>query len=673
MDNQQQASLRATNLRAEIQQADHAYYVLDDPFISDAQYDSLFRELKEIERTYPQLLTPDSPTLRVGGKPREGAVTVAHNVPMLSLGNAFTEDDVAAFDQRVREGLELPAGQQVEYVPMLKFDGLAVGLRYENGILVDGVTRGDGFQGERVIDNIRTIRSVPLRLTGDRIPKHVEIRGEVLMFKADFERLNRDQAAVGGKQFANPRNAAAGSLRLLDSTEAAKRRLSFYAYNVLCDEEGYAFATHTEALAWARRAGLPVEGEIATVSGIQGIHSYYKEIEAIRPNLPFEVDGTVFVVNRRDFQRKLGFVSREPRFATAYKFAPEEAESEVLEIVTQVGRTGKLTPVAKIRSVFVGGVNVTSITLHNGDIIASLDVRVGDRVIVSRRGDVIPAIERVLHDKRPEGTTPFMFPTHCPHCGSATEKVVGESAVRCTGNACTAQTRRTLAHFAGRLMMDIEGLGDKTVDQLVDSELVETPADLYTLTAEQLLTLEGFAAKSATNLIAAIEKSKAQPLYRVIYALGIPNVGEQTAKDLAAHFADMQAIMEANEAQLQEVEDVGPTVASSITGFFADARNRETVQRLLESGVRAANPKAARASDALTGKTIVVTGTLPSLSREDAKALIEKHGGKTSDSVSKRTAYVVVGDNAGSKLAKATSLGLPILDEAGLLALVGEA
>lgn len=669
------AWLRAANLREEIERHNHAYYVLDAPTILDAEYDRLFRELQALEAGFPALRTPDSPTLRVGAPPLKEFPSVAHGVPMLSLNNAFDEPEVAAFDQRVREGIELPGGA-VDYAVEPKFDGLAISLTYRDGVFVRGATRGDGTTGEEVTANLRTVRAIPLRLVGQGWPAELEVRGEVLMLKADFERLNARQREKGDKEFANPRNAAAGSLRQLDSRITAGRPLTFFAYGVGVGAGSLKAATHDEVMQALSAWGFPVTAERRVVRGVAGLMAYFAEIGAKRKSLPFDIDGVVYKVNRLVWQDQLGFVSRAPRWAVAHKFPAEEATTEVLAIDVQVGRTGAITPVARLQPVFVGGVTVTNATLHNEDEVRRKDVRVGDTVIVRRAGDVIPEVVAVVPEKRPMRPgrdlfdqeplhPPFALPTTCPECGSAVEKPADEAIARCTGGLyCPAQRKQALWHFASRRAMDIEGLGDKLIEQLVDAGLLQTAADLYRLELPPLAGLERMGEKSAQNLLAAIEASKHSSFARFIYALGIRNVGEATARDLARHFGTLEKLLAADEATLQEVPEVGPVVAASVVAFLKEPHNRGVIEALRAAGVHwpEAEPEAAGPRP-LAGKTLVLTGTLPTLKRDEAKALIEAAGGKVAGSVSKKTDYVVAGEEAGSKLEKARELGVTVIDE----------
>lgn len=674
------ATARIKYLREEIERHSHAYYVLDSPTVPDAEYDRLFRELQALEAAHPELLTPDSPTQRIGGQPLPEFGQVVHEAPMLSLNNAFSLDELAAFDRRCREGLDADA---IDYACEPKFDGLAVSLRYENGIFVQGATRGDGSTGEDVTQNLRTVRNIPLHLAGKDIPSRLDVRGEVLMLRADFARLNERQRARGEKEFVNPRNAAAGSLRQLDPKVTAQRPLRFFAYGVadtsaipevdLFHGVSPAPTFHSELLDCLIGWGLPVASERAVMRGAAGLAAYYADMGAARASLPYDIDGVVYKVDDLASQRQLGFVSRAPRFAIAHKFPAEEALTTVEAIEVQVGRTGALTPVARLKPVFVGGVTVTNATLHNEAEARRKDVRVGDTVSVRRAGDVIPEVVAVVLEQRPKKTAggeplhpPFALPERCPVCGSAVEKLEDEAIARCTGGLfCPAQRKQALLHFASRRAMDIEGLGDKIVEQLVDNAIVKTPADLYKLGLAGLANLQRMAEKSAANILAAIEKSKHTTLARFIFALGIRNVGEATAKDLSRYFGRLDVLMQANEDQLQQVPDVGPVVAASIARFFAEPHNIEVIEQLRAAGVRwPEGEPMAQAVLPLAGKTFVLTGALPTLTREAAKEMIEAQGGKVAGSVSRKTDYVVVGADAGSKLEKAQQLGLKILDEA---------
>jgi len=671
---------RVTALRQEIERHNHAYYVLDQPLIPDAEYDRLFRELQTIETEHPELVTPDSPTQRVAGKPLDAFASVRHAVPMLSIR---TETDTEAsgaqaFDARVRKELGLAdTDPPLEYSAELKFDGLAINLRYEHGVLAQAATRGDGETGEDVTRNIRTIHAIPLRLSCDLKPDVLEVRGEVYMRRDDFERYNAKQREAGKPALVNPRNGAAGSIRQLDPAMAAQRPLSFFAYG-LGEVRGWqdAPATHSATLDSLAAMGVPVCGERVTGLGAAVLIAFHDDVAARRDRLPFDIDGVVYKVNRFDLQRELGFVTREPRWAVAHKYPAQEQLTTVLGIEVQVGRTGALTPVARLAPVFVGGVTVTNATLHNQDEIDRKDVRVGDTVIVRRAGDVIPEVVAAIVDRRPVPAPPRFnilqsYPV-CPECGSHVVRLEGEAVARCTGGLyCPAQRKQALLHFAGRRAMDIEGLGDKLVDQLVDRGLVHTPADIYGLGQEQLAGLERMAEKSAANLLAAIETSKKTTLARFIFSLGIRNVGEATAKDLALHFGSLDKLIAANETDLHAVRDVGPIVAQSIVQFFAESHNLEVVGKLRAAGVHWAESAGLQQSAGiLVGKTLVLTGTLPTLTRDAAKELIEAAGGKVAGSVSKKTDFVVAGAEAGSKLTKAQELGVTILDEADLLALL---
>jgi DNA ligase (NAD+) len=671
---------RVAALRQEIERHNHAYYVLDQPLIPDAEYDRLFHTLQQLEADHPELVTPDSPTQRVGGKPLDAFPKVRHVVPMLSIR---TETDTEAsgaqaFDARVRKELGLGENDPpIEYAAELKFDGFAINLRYEQGVLVQAATRGDGETGEDVTQNIRTVHAIPLRLVTDTPPAVLEVRGEVFMRRDDFDRYNERQREAGKPTLVNPRNGAAGSIRQLDPKLAAQRPLSFFAYG-LGEVQGWTHApeTHSATLDALAKIGVPVCGERITGQGAAALIAFHDDIAARRDQLPFDIDGVVYKVNRFDQQRELGFVTREPRWAVAHKYPAQEQLTTVLGIDVQVGRTGALTPVARLAPVFVGGVTVTNATLHNQDEIDRKDVRIGDTVIVRRAGDVIPEVVASVIDKRPDPAPPRFnilqsYPI-CPECGSHVVRLEGESAARCTGGLyCPAQRKQALLHFAGRRAMDIEGLGDKLVDQLVDRGLVQTPADVYRLDMETLAGLERMAEKSAANLIEAIESSKATTLSRFIFALGIRNVGEATAKDLAQHFGSLDKLITAKEDDLQTVRDVGPIVAQSIIQFFAEPHNLEVVRKLRNAGVHWTESTGMQQSAGiLAGKTLVLTGTLPTLTRDAAKEKIEAAGGKVAGSVSKKTDYVVAGEEAGSKLVKAQELGVSILDETGLLDLL---
>ncbi|MGA8033720.1 MAG: NAD-dependent DNA ligase LigA [Casimicrobiaceae bacterium] len=669
------ASHRAAALREAIRTHDRNYYVLDRPTISDAEYDAMFRELQALEAQYPTLVTPDSPTQRVGGAPRAEFTPVRHAVPMLSIRTETNTTAAAAelFDARIRRELGLsPDAPPVEYIAELKFDGLAISLRYEKGYLTVAATRGDGEVGEDVTRNIHTIRAIPLRLAGDAVPDLLEVRGEVYMSKKDFEALNARQEAAGQKSFINPRNTAAGAVRQLDPAITAQRPLLFFAYGI-GESRGWTMpATHSALLDAFEEFGVPVNHDRRVVHGAAELMAFYDAIAARRDKLPFEIDGVVYKVNSLALQRELGFVARDPRWAVAHKFPPEEMQTELVGIDVQVGRTGAVTPVARLKPVFVGGVTVTNVTLHNEDEIRRKDIRIGDTVIVRRAGDVIPEVKEVVVARRPADAREFRMPTHCPECGSAIVRLPDEAIARCSGGlVCPAQRRQALRHFASRHAMDIEGLGDKLIEQLVDAGLVHTVADLYRLRAQDLAQLERMADKSAANVIEAIDASRKTTLSRFIFALGIRHVGEATAKDLAQHFGAFAPLQAASEAELLEVHDVGPVLAESIRDFFDEAHNRQVITALQDAGVHwDEHPPRRAGKGPLSGKTIVLTGTLPTLSRDEAKALLEGAGATVAGSVSKKTDYVVAGAEAGSKLARAQALGVEIIDEDRMHALL---
>ncbi len=674
---------RAEALRREIEQHNHAYYVLDRPTVPDAEYDRLFRELQELEAAHPQLATPDSPTLRVGGRPLPEFAPVRHALPMLSIRTETDTEPAGAraFDARVRRELGLgDADAAVEYAAEPKFDGLAINLRYEDGVLVQAATRGDGETGEDVTQNIRTVRRIPLRLIG-AAPPVLEVRGEAFMSRLDFERYNEKQRTLGRPTLVNPRNGAAGSIRQLDPAMTAERPLSFFAYG-LGETRGWALpATHGAVLDALAGFGLPVCAQRAVVRGADGLIEFHESMREMREALPFAIDGVVYKVNSLALQQRLGFVTREPRWAVAHKYPAEEALTIVEAIEVQVGRTGAITPVARLAPVFVGGVTVTNATLHNEGEVRRKDVRVGDTVVVRRAGDVIPEVVSVVVERRPlkdsgealHGPWDLLaeYPD-CPVCHSAIERPEDEAIARCSGGlVCPAQRKQALLHFAGRRALDIEGLGDKLVEQLVDNAIVKTPADLYKLGLLALANLERMADKSAANLLGAIERSKATTLARFVFALGIRNVGEATAKDLARHFGNLDALMKADVDCLQQVPDVGPVVAASIARFFAEPHNVEVIEQLRAAGVSWPEGAAvAMVSSPIAGKTFVLTGTLPTLTRDEATNMIEALGGKVAGSVSKKTDYVVAGAEAGSKLDKAQALGVSVLDEAQFRALV---
>ena len=680
------ARARAEELRRQIETHNHRYYVLDAPTIPDAQYDALFSELVELETQHPELVTPESPTQRVGGAPLEEFPQVVHATPMLSLNNAFTDEEVTGFDRRAREALRK---DEIEYAAEPKFDGLAISLLYEGGRFVQGATRGDGHSGEDVTANLKTVKAIPLRLRAGKPPASLEVRGEVILYKADFERINARQRERGEKEFVNPRNTAAGALRQLDPKMTAERPLRFFAYGV-GDAAGLPFRRHSEILAWLAEEGLPVSAERATVKGLPGLLAYYRGIGAKRDSLPYAIDGVVYKVNDLRDQHSLGFVSRAPRFALAHKYAPEEATTEVLDIEVQVGRTGTLTPVARLAPVSVGGATVTNATLHNEDDVRRKDVWRRDTVIVRRAGDVIPEVVSVSKAGPREQGDRFEMPARCPVCGSEVVRLEGEAAARCTGGLfCAAQRKGALLHFASRRAMDIEGLGEKLVDQLIDRDLVHTPADIYhRLDAAKLAGLDRMGEKSARNVIAAVEGSKNPTLARFVYALGIPGVGEEVARILAGHFLTLDALRQADWAEIAErkkavqkenvgrkkrgetllapvLEGIGPELMESLAKFLSQKHNQEVIQELTSSvRVRA---EERRAGGRLDGKVFVLTGTLPKLSRQEAKEMIESRGGKVAASVSSQTDYVVAGAEAGGKLEKARKLGIALVDEDGLL------
>jgi DNA ligase (NAD+) len=662
-----QAAERARELRELIDRHNYRYYVLDDPEVSDAEYDRLMRELQALEAELPNLVTPDSPTQRVGAAPVSDLEEVVHSTPMLSLDNAFTDEELIAFDRRVRERLDDIA--EVEYAAEPKLDGLAVSFRYERGRLVLAATRGDGTRGENVTHNVRTIKAVPLQLRG-KAPEVLEVRGEVFMPIAGFKAMNARALERGEKTFVNPRNAAAGSLRQLDPRLAAQRPFDVFFYGV-GETKGWQLPPrHSEALEQLREWGLKTSPLIRTVVGAEGCLEYYRDIGARRASLPYEIDGVVYKVNRYVQQRELGFVARAPRWAIAHKFPAHEENTVVRDVEFQVGRTGALTPVARLEPVFVGGVTVANATLHNMDEVRRKDVRIGDTVVIRRAGDVIPEVVKVIVERRPADAREVQLPAACPVCGSDVERVEGEAVARCTGGLfCGAQRKESLRHFAGRRAMDIDGLGTKIIDQLVERGWVESAADLYALSVEQFAALERMGEKSAANLVHALEHSKQTTLARFLYALGIRDVGEATATALADHFGTLEALLEADEAQIQQVPDVGPVVAAHVHHFFQQPHNREIIAQLRARGVTwpAIAPRKASADGPFTGKTFVLTGTLDSMSRDQASDRIVALGGKVSGSVSKKTSYVVAGSEAGSKLKKAQELGVEVLDEAAFL------
>lgn len=663
------ASKRIAQLRDEINQHNYLYYVMDAPEIPDIEYDRLLRELQKLEEEHPDLVTPDSPTQRVGATPLKSFNEVKHKVPMLSLNNAMDEQEVTDFDKRICEKL---AENSIVYTAEPKLDGLAISLLYEDGILVRAATRGDGTTGENVTLNVRTIETIPLRLHGKDYPQTLEVRGEVIMNKPGFNKLNETQREQGGKTFANPRNAAAGSLRQLDSKITATRPLEFYSYAVGQVEGKSLPNKHSEILKKIRDWGFRLNPEVRTVKGIKGCLEYYQNILSKRDSLDYDIDGVVYKVDDLQQQQTMGFVSRAPRWAIAHKFPAQEEMTTLLAIDVQVGRTGAITPVARLEPVFVGGVTVTNATLHNQDEIDRKDVRIGDTVVVRRAGDVIPEVANVVMPKRKKGARKFKMPDTCPVCGSEVVRLENEAIARCTGGLfCEAQRKEAIKHFASRKAMDIDGLGDKLVEQLVDEGLIHDAADLFTLKQEQVAGLDRMADKSAQNLIDALEKSKQTTLERFIFSLGIRQVGETTARTLAQHFGTLDAVMKAKEDELIDVPDVGPVVAESIAHFFGEKHNKDVINKLIKAKVNwpdvAVTPQS---EQTLSGKTFVVTGTLSSMGRDEAKAKLIALGAKVAGSVSKKTDYVVVGENPGSKATKAEQLGVDILDEDAFLKLV---
>ena len=661
---------RADELRRQLEALNYRYYVLDDPEVPDAEYDRLMLELRSLEAKHPEIVTPDSPTQRVSGAPAGQFGAVKHRVPMLSLRNAFSDDEVADFDRRVRERLGTTA--EVDYMAEPKLDGLAITVSYEHGRLARAATRGDGTTGDDVTANVRTIPSVPLVLRGDA-PRLFEARGEVFMPLAGFRRMNDAARARGEKLFVNPRNAAAGALRQLDARISAQRPLDVFFYGAGAIEGAGLPERQSELLALLRKLGLRTSHEAARVRGLTGCLEYYRALAARRAALGYQIDGVVYKVDRRADQELLGFVSREPRWALAHKFPAEEELTEVQNVEFQVGRTGTLTPVARLKPVFVGGATVSNVTLHNMDEIERNDIRIGDTVVVRRAGDVIPEVVRVVLERRPKkGTRPIKLPTHCPVCNSPVVRTAGEAAARCTGGfSCRAQRQEALRHFAGRRAMDIEGLGDKLIEQLVEHQLVSSPDELYALNVEKLTGLERMGEKSAVKLIAALDASKSTTLPRFLFALGIRDVGEATALALARHFGSLEKLLAADAAAIQEVPDVGPVVAASVALFLASAAHRKVITSLRSHGVHWADVAAVPVAAApLAGMTLVVTGTLQSMSREAAQERLRALGAKVSSSVSARTTFLVHGADPGSKLARASALGVPLLDEAAFLALL---
>ncbi len=665
---------RCLSLREQLLAHEHAYYVLDAPTIPDAEYDRLYRELQALEQAHPDWVTPDSPTQRVGGAADSAFDPVRHRIPMLSIRTETdtTPQGAKAFDERVRQALELaPNDPPVDYVGELKFDGLAISLRYAHGLLVQAATRGDGETGEDVTHTIRTVRQIPMRLPAG-VPADVEVRGEVYLRRDDFEALNARQRERGEKTYVNPRNTAAGAVRQLDPKVAAQRPLSFFAYSLAHADPPLNASTHHETLMQLKAWGFAVAAQTQVVSGADGLVAFHQAMGEGRSALPFDIDGVVYKVNRLDWQRRLGFVTREPRWAVAHKYPAQEELTEVLAIEVQVGRTGKLTPVAKLKPVFVGGVTVTNATLHNAEEVARKDVRVGDTVVVRRAGDVIPEVVSVVLERRPEVTQAFVMPEHCPVCHSPAERDEGEVDSRCIGGLfCSAQRKQALLHFASRKALDIVDLGEKLVDQIVDKGLVNTLPDLYRLGFVHWVALERMGDKSVNNLLQSLEASKATTLARFIYALGIRHVGERTAKDLALHFGQLDALLAASEDELLAVRDVGPIVARSIRHFFDQPHNREVVEQLRACGIHWPETQApADRPQPLAGQVLVITGTLQAFGRDELTERLEALGAKVTGSVSKKTSAVIAGAEAGSKLTKAQELGVPVWDEAKLLSVL---
>jgi DNA ligase (NAD+) len=657
-------------LREKLRYHEYRYYVLDEPAISDAAYDRLMERLKDLEKAHPELVTADSPTVRVGGAPREGFQTVRHARAMLSLDNAFSYDALREWDRRVREG---SGKEKIEYIAEHKFDGLSISLQYEDGVLARGVTRGDGTTGEDVTPNVKTIRSVPLRVDAAalkkvKLPADFEVRGEVMMTRKAFEALNRQQERIGGKIFVNPRNSAAGAVRVLDPTITASRKLDFFAYYLLVDGK-VPFAKHSESLEGLKQLRFRASDDWKLCNGIQEVIKYCEDWDAKREKLPYEIDGVVIKVNATAIQNELGYTAKAPRWAIAFKYPARQETTVVNDILVNVGRTGALTPVAILEPVQVGGVTVSRSTLHNMDEIERLGVQVGDTVLIERAGEVIPHVLKVV--KEGKNRKPFRMPKNCPECGSAIHHVEGEVAYRCVNAACPAKRKESILHFAGRHAMDIDGLGEKIVDQLVDKGMVKDVADLYALKEGEVAELARMAERSAQNLLEEIDASKKNSLARLIYALGIQFVGERTGQLLAEHFSSLDELAGAKEEELEQVPEVGPKVAASIVEFFSEPANRQLIKKLAKAGVRPKAEKREIKSDKLAGKTFVFTGTLTNRTREEAEAIVQQHGGKVSGSVSKKTNYVVVGTDPGSKYDKAKELGVTILSEGEFEKLVG--
>ena len=662
---------RLESLKKIIQEHDHAYYLLDDPLISDHEYDSLFKELKKIESENPHLITLDSPTQRVGGRPLDEFKQIAHKKPMLSLGNAFGNDELNAFYKRVTETLDIT---DIQFSAELKFDGLAISLFYENGFLKYAATRGDGLVGEDVTHNIKTMKVIPLRLRSNSPPKILELRGEVLMNKDDFLKLNEHQQEQNLKVFANPRNAAAGSLRQLDPAVTAKRKLQFFAYGLGEVDTSINFNYHSQMIDFIKDLGIPVSKYSEIVQNNKDMEAYFQKILGQRNALPFDIDGIVFKVNSIKSQNNLGFVSKAPRWAIAYKFPAEEAETIVNDITVQVGRTGAITPVARLKPVFVSGVTVTNATLHNEDEMNRKDIRIGDSVMVRRAGDVVPEVVRVILEKRPNDAIKFSMPKQCPICGSDIERIDGEAAQRCTGQyKCNAQIKQGISHFISRKAMNIDGLGEKIVDQLFEQGMLKNIADIYKLDFNIIENMDRFGKKSVENLKESIEKSKKTTLGKFIYALGIRNVGEATSKELAVNFRSLDNLFNATVEDYLMVNDIGPIVAESLVQYFHNENNQKIIKSIIASGITWPALKEINAINSkLNNQTFVVTGTLNSLSRDEIKDLVEANGGKVSGSVSKKTSYVVVGDNPGSKADKASELGIPIITEINLMEMLND-
>lgn len=663
-----------TQLRTTLRHHEYLYHVLDNPEIPDAEYDRLMGELRALEEAHPDLITPDSPTQRVGAAPLSEFTQIRHEVPMLSLDNVFDEASYLAFNKRIQDRLK--STEAVTFCCELKLDGLAVSLLYEDGVLISAATRGDGTTGENITANVRTIRAIPLKLRGENIPRRLEVRGEVFLPQAGFEKINEEARRTGGKIFANPRNAAAGSLRQLDPRITAKRPLTFFCYGVGVLEGGELPASHHGRLQQFKEWGLPVSDRIRLCNTAEEVLTFYHQVEAERPTLGFDIDGVVIKVDSLALQETLGFVARAPRWAVAFKFPAQEQMTFVRDVEFQVGRTGAITPVARLEPVQVAGVLVSNATLHNADEIERLGLRIGDRVVIRRAGDVIPQVVGVVESERPENTTEIVFPAHCPVCGSDVERVEGEAVARCTGGLiCGAQRKEALKHFVSRRALDVDGMGDKIIDQLVEKEYVHTAADLFKLTAGKLTGLDRMGPKSAQNVVDALAKSKETTFARFLYALGIREVGEATAAGLATYFGTLDALTAASIEELQKVPDVGIVVATHVFNFFAEESNREVIRQLTEeAGVHWPAPVVINAKEIdspFAGKTVVLTGSLSIMSRDDAKARLIELGAKVAGSVSKKTDLVIAGEAAGSKLVKAQELGIEVIDEAEMIRLLG--